>query len=430
MILTVPHTPATEGFMDRARFQRMKRSAFFINIGRGLTTRLDDLRGRAAGGRARGRGARRLRGRSRCPPTHPLWTMPGVLITPHTAGYGPHLDERRFAIVHRQLPPLPRRRAAAQRRRQGQLVLTADPPHGERLARPRRSQCLVAPRRLHLPVPGPDRAPVRLAVVPGPRPVRGAPGRRGLDAASPMRWPAIRTSSAATRCSAIAFAIRRTWPRWRRPPRRSRAGGSSWASGRAGTRRSTAPTAGPSRPPACASHQLAEAIELIRRMWTRRPLPATRASTTRSRAPTASRARPQCRPSSWAGHGEKYLLRAVAQHADWWNYSFRDAPTYAHKQEVLKAPLPRGRARLRRHHPGGPRRHPHRRDRARGGAAQDRAPCPAHAGHSPGRHAGAGDGWPCRASSPRSAQRLTVNFADAPRPEGTWLFAASVLPNL
>ena len=24
------------------------------------------------------------------------------------------------------------------------------------------------------------------------------------------------------------------------------------------------------------------------------------------------------------GHGEKYLLRAVAQHADWWNYSFRD----------------------------------------------------------------------------------------------------------
>ena len=24
------------------------------------------------------------------------------------------------------------------------------------------------------------------------------------------------------------------------------------------------------------------------------------------------------------GHGEKYLLRAVARHADWWNYSFRD----------------------------------------------------------------------------------------------------------
>src|SRR2546425_10374901 len=43
VILTVPHTPETEGFMHRARFQRMKRTAFFINIGRGMTTRLDDL---------------------------------------------------------------------------------------------------------------------------------------------------------------------------------------------------------------------------------------------------------------------------------------------------------------------------------------------------------------------------------------------------
>ena len=43
VILTVPHTPATEGFFNRARFQRMKPSAFFINIGRGMTTKLDDL---------------------------------------------------------------------------------------------------------------------------------------------------------------------------------------------------------------------------------------------------------------------------------------------------------------------------------------------------------------------------------------------------
>src|SRR5262245_48980007 len=43
VILTVPHTPETEGFMHRARFSRMKRTAFLVNIGRGLTTRLDDL---------------------------------------------------------------------------------------------------------------------------------------------------------------------------------------------------------------------------------------------------------------------------------------------------------------------------------------------------------------------------------------------------
>jgi len=43
VILTVPHTPATEGLFDRARFQRMKPTAFFIKIGRELTTKLDDL---------------------------------------------------------------------------------------------------------------------------------------------------------------------------------------------------------------------------------------------------------------------------------------------------------------------------------------------------------------------------------------------------
>src|SRR6202795_4485373 len=43
VILTVPHTPETEGFFNRARFQRMKKSGFFINIGRGMTTKLDDL---------------------------------------------------------------------------------------------------------------------------------------------------------------------------------------------------------------------------------------------------------------------------------------------------------------------------------------------------------------------------------------------------
>src|SRR5689334_11970124 len=37
VILTVPHTPATEGFFNTARFRRMKPTAFFINIGRGMT---------------------------------------------------------------------------------------------------------------------------------------------------------------------------------------------------------------------------------------------------------------------------------------------------------------------------------------------------------------------------------------------------------
>ena len=98
VILTVPHTPATEGFMDRARFARMKRGAFFINIGRGKTTRLDDLVAALRAGEIAGAGLDVFE-EEPLPADHPLWTQPGVLITPHTAGFGPYLDERRFQIL-------------------------------------------------------------------------------------------------------------------------------------------------------------------------------------------------------------------------------------------------------------------------------------------------------------------------------------------
>jgi phosphoglycerate dehydrogenase-like enzyme len=98
VILTVPHTPETEGFMHRARFQRMKRSAFFINIGRGMTTRLDDLVAALRAGEIAGAGLDVFE-REPLPADHPLWTLPGVLLTPHTAGHGPYLDERRFEVL-------------------------------------------------------------------------------------------------------------------------------------------------------------------------------------------------------------------------------------------------------------------------------------------------------------------------------------------
>ena len=98
VILTVPHTPETEGFMHRARFQLMKRTAFFINIGRGMTTRLEDLAAAIQAGDIAGAGLDVFE-REPLPADHPLWTMPGVLITPHTAGFGPYLDDRRYEIL-------------------------------------------------------------------------------------------------------------------------------------------------------------------------------------------------------------------------------------------------------------------------------------------------------------------------------------------
>ena len=98
VVLTVPHTPATEGFMNRARFQRMKRAAFFINIGRGRTTRLDDLVAALRAGEIAG-AALDVFEVEPLPSDHPLWHMQNVLLTPHTAGYGPYLDERRYEIL-------------------------------------------------------------------------------------------------------------------------------------------------------------------------------------------------------------------------------------------------------------------------------------------------------------------------------------------
>jgi phosphoglycerate dehydrogenase-like enzyme len=98
VILTVPHTPETEGFMNRARFREMKKTAFFINIGRGRTTRLDDLVAALEAGEIAGAGLDVFE-QEPLPADHRLWTLPGVLLTPHVAGYGPYLDERRVAII-------------------------------------------------------------------------------------------------------------------------------------------------------------------------------------------------------------------------------------------------------------------------------------------------------------------------------------------
>jgi phosphoglycerate dehydrogenase-like enzyme len=98
VILTVPHTPATEGFFDRARFQRMKPTAFFINIGRGMTTKLDDLVTVLEAGEIGG-AALDVYEQEPLPRDHRLWTLPNVLLTPHMAGHGPYLNDRRFQII-------------------------------------------------------------------------------------------------------------------------------------------------------------------------------------------------------------------------------------------------------------------------------------------------------------------------------------------
>ncbi len=98
VVVTVPHTPATEGMWHRERFQRMKESAYFINIGRGATTKLDDLTAALQAGELAGC-ALDVYETEPFPTDHPLWGVPNVILTPHIAVQGAqNIDERQFAI--------------------------------------------------------------------------------------------------------------------------------------------------------------------------------------------------------------------------------------------------------------------------------------------------------------------------------------------
>lgn len=98
VVVTVPHTPVTEGMFDAARFARMKPTGYFVNIGRGPTVVLDALVGALDAGHIAG-AALDVYETEPLPPEHPLWARPDVLLTPHVASAGTPADERRFAVL-------------------------------------------------------------------------------------------------------------------------------------------------------------------------------------------------------------------------------------------------------------------------------------------------------------------------------------------
>jgi alkanesulfonate monooxygenase SsuD/methylene tetrahydromethanopterin reductase-like flavin-dependent oxidoreductase (luciferase family) len=172
--------------------------------------------------------------------------------------------------------------------------------------------------------------------------------------------------------------------------------------------------------------QLAEAIQLIRAMWTQSP---ARFHGEHYRVEGAHcEPRPQpCPPIMVGGHGERHLLRVVARHADWWNYPFRGLDEYRHKQAVLEAHC----REVGRDYDGiqqvvrvgiliGETEREVERIKARPGT---RPLADIRLIGTPGPVTET-----LLAIVAQGADQLTVNFADVPNPEGTWLFAATVLP--
>lgn len=85
VILLTPLTRQTRGLVDRRVLEAMQPSAYLINLGRGPCVVEDDLIRAVRSGQIAG-AALDVFDLEPLPVGHPLWTTPGVTITPHLSG--------------------------------------------------------------------------------------------------------------------------------------------------------------------------------------------------------------------------------------------------------------------------------------------------------------------------------------------------------
>lgn len=82
--LAAPHTPATEGIVSQAAIERMKPGVVFINVARGQLVDEDALIAGLQAGRI-GFAALDVAKVEPLPDASPLWDLPNVLVSPHSA---------------------------------------------------------------------------------------------------------------------------------------------------------------------------------------------------------------------------------------------------------------------------------------------------------------------------------------------------------
>lgn len=97
VLLCLPGSDATRHILDAAAFSQMKPGSVFLNVGRGISVDTDALCQALLTGRIAAAGLD-VTDPEPLPRDHPLWDMPDVLITPHTAG-GFHLAATLDGVV-------------------------------------------------------------------------------------------------------------------------------------------------------------------------------------------------------------------------------------------------------------------------------------------------------------------------------------------
>jgi phosphoglycerate dehydrogenase-like enzyme len=101
VILLVPVTPATVHLADARFLGLMRDHALLVNAARGAIVDTDALLAELRSGRLRA--ALDVTEPEPLPAGHPLWSAPGLLLTPHVAGATTDAEARAMAVVHDQL---------------------------------------------------------------------------------------------------------------------------------------------------------------------------------------------------------------------------------------------------------------------------------------------------------------------------------------
>ncbi|MFI9509630.1 2-hydroxyacid dehydrogenase [Nocardia sp. NPDC052566] len=101
VVLTVPVTDKTIGMVDAAFLSRMADHAILVNAARGPVVRTDALLAELTSGRLRA--ILDVTDPEPLPADHPLWTAPGLLLTPHVAGSSRGSMERAYEVITREI---------------------------------------------------------------------------------------------------------------------------------------------------------------------------------------------------------------------------------------------------------------------------------------------------------------------------------------
>ncbi len=104
VVVIVPLTDATRGLFDASLLGRMPDGALLVNVARGPVVDTDALVAECSTGRLQA--ALDVTDPEPLPEDHPLWTTPGVLITPHVGGATEAMRPRAIALVRRQVQAL------------------------------------------------------------------------------------------------------------------------------------------------------------------------------------------------------------------------------------------------------------------------------------------------------------------------------------